>query len=698
MSHDPDSQAIKGLPDNARRPLNEGEAYVPLVPQEGVPEVTPRSVLLGLVFCAVFSMAAAYLALKLGQGIEAAIPISILAVGLSRFFARRSTILENVITQSIGANSSHVVSGAVFTIPALYMLAADPSTGVAYPTLLQVTLVSFLGGCIGILFLIPLRYYFMVENHGEFPWPEATATTEILVTGEKAGNHAKILAVSAAIGAAYDGLVGLFRAMSETIRLKHVWVGAQLDKQFLHFNFLNSAATLGIGYIIGLRYTAVMAAGSVFSMFVLVPLVHAIGSYLPADAVLAPGTVAFVKMAPMQVFSAYVRIIGVGAIAGAAIMGVLASLPAMIRSIKNNLEGLKHQDTRDVHAVPRPERSLALPMVGVGLAIAILATFLFFTFGIGIQHALVPALVGTLLVMVISFFFAPVAARAIATIGTNPISGMTMLTLIITGFVMLKLGFQGGTGAFVTMMVGGVVCTALSASGAFSTDLKIGHWIGATPARQIFWKFVGTLVAALFCGIAMYVLSRPEGGGAGSAFGKTIAAPQAGAMKAILEGIFGTTSMPLRWYCFGLGVALSVVLRMVELPALGFALGMYLPIELNTPLFLGGLLSHWVNKPKPGTSEADAKERENRGVILASGLMAGGAIMGVLIAALKFKWGNGFPIFSYVRELADGSEVKVNGLLSTMVDGAAAERLAILALVALCAYVVIYSRRARAAE
>ncbi len=698
MSHDPDSQAIKGLPDNARRPLNEGEAYVPLVPQEGVPEVTPRSVLLGLVFCAVFSMAAAYLALKLGQGIEAAIPISILAVGLSRFFARRSTILENVITQSIGANSSHVVSGAVFTIPALYMLAADPSTGVAYPTLLQVTLVSFLGGCIGILFLIPLRYYFMVENHGEFPWPEATATTEILVTGEKAGNHAKILAVSAAIGAAYDGLVGLFRAMSETIRLKHVWVGAQLDKQFLHFNFLNSAATLGIGYIIGLRYTAVMAAGSVFSMFVLVPLVHAIGSYLPADAVLAPGTVAFVKMGPMQVFSAYVRIIGVGAIAGAAIMGVLASLPAMIRSIKNNLEGLKHQDTRDVHAVPRPERSLALPMVGVGLAIAILATFLFFTFGIGIQHALVPALVGTLLVMVISFFFAPVAARAIATIGTNPISGMTMLTLIITGFVMLKLGFQGGTGAFVTMMVGGVVCTALSASGAFSTDLKIGHWIGATPARQIFWKFVGTLVAALFCGIAMYVLSRPEGGGAGSAFGKTIAAPQAGAMKAILEGIFGTTSMPLRWYCFGLGVALSVVLRMVELPALGFALGMYLPIELNTPLFLGGLLSHWVNKPKPGTSEADAKERENRGVILASGLMAGGAIMGVLIAALKFKWGNGFPIFSYVRELADGSEVKVNGLLSAMVDGAAAERLAILALVALCAYVVIYSRRARAAE
>jgi putative OPT family oligopeptide transporter len=653
-------------------------------------------VTLGLFFCAIFSMAAAYLALKLGQGIEAAIPISILAVGLSRFYARRSTILENVITQSIGANSSHVVSGAVFTIPALYMLAAEPGSGVAYPTLLQVTLVSFLGGCIGILFLVPLRYYFMVENHGEFPWPEATATTEILVTGEKAGNHAKILAVAAGIGAAYDGLVGLFRAMSENIRLKHVWVGEQLDKQFLHFNFLNSAATLGIGYIIGLRYSAVMAAGSLFSMFVLVPLVHAIGQHAPG--VLLPGQVPIGQMVPMQVFSAYVRIIGVGAIAGAAIMGVLASMPAMIRSIKNNLEGLKHQDTRDIHAVARPERSLALPMVGIGLVIAVIATFLFFTFGIGIQKALIPALVGTLLVTVIAFFFAPVAARAIATIGTNPISGMTMLTLIITGFVMLKLGFRGGVGAFTTMMVGGVVCTALAASGAFSTDLKIGHWIGATPARQIGWKFVGTLVAAVFCGIAMYVLSRPEGGGAGTAFGKTIAAPQAGAMKAILEGVFGTTSMPLRWYCFGLGVALSVVLRMVELPALGFALGMYLPIELNTPLFLGGLLSYWVNRPKAGTSEADAKERENRGVILASGLMAGGAIMGVLIAALKFKWESGFPIFSYLRELADGSEVKVNGLFSSMVDGPAAERLAILALVALCTYVVIYSRRAKAAE
>ena len=696
MSNETDAPIIKGLPENARRPLVKGEAYVPLVPQDGVPEVTPRSVFLGLIFCAIFSMAAAYLALKLGQGIEAAIPISILAVGLSRFYSRRSTILENVITQSIGANSSHVVSGAVFTIPALYMLAAEPGSGVAYPTLLQVTLVSFLGGCLGILFLVPLRYYFMVENHGEFPWPEATATAEILVTGEKAGNQAKILAVAAGIGALYDGLVGLFRAMAENIRLKHVWVGDQLDKQFLHFNFLNSAATLGIGYIIGLRYTAVMAAGSIFSMFVLVPLVHAVGQHAPD--VLLPGRIPIGQMIPMQVFSAYVRIIGVGAIAGAAIMGVLSSMPSMIRSIKNNLEGLKHQDTRSAAVVARPERSIALPMIGIGLVITILATFLFFTFGIGIQKALVPALVGTLLVTVIAFFFAPVAARAIATIGTNPISGMTMLTLIITGFVMLKLGFRGGVGAFTTMMVGGVVCTALAASGAFSTDLKIGHWIGATPAKQIAWKFVGTLVAAVFCGLAMYVLSRPEGGGAGTAFGKSIAAPQAGAMKAILEGVFGTTSMPLRWYCFGLGVALSVVLRMVELPALGFALGMYLPIELNTPLFLGGLLSYWVNHPKAGTTEADAKERENRGVILASGLMAGGAIMGVLIAALKFKWESGFPVFSYMRELADGSEIKVSGLLGSMVDGPAAERLGILALIALSAYVVIYSRRAKAGE
>ncbi len=669
MSHEPASEAIHGLPENARRPLNPGERYVPLVTAEtGVPEVTLRSVSLGLLFCAIFSMAAAYLALKVGQGIEAAIPIAILAVGLSRFFPRKNTILENVIIQSIGANSGHVVSGAVFTIPALYMLAAIPGSGVVQPHLWQVVLVSFLGGSLGILFLVPLRYHFYIENHGIFPWPEATATTEILVTGEKAGNQAKTLAVSAAIGAAYDGFVGIFRGMSETIRFRHAWIGEALERRFLSFNLLNSAATLGIGYIIGLHYSAIIAAGSFFSMFVLVPMVHAIGEHVPL--ILAPGNKLIAQMGPEEVFKHYVKIVGVGAIAGAGIMGVLASVPNMARSIVSNLKGLKHQDTREATAVPRMDRSFSGAFIGAGLVIAGLLTLLFFSFGIGIQQALVPALVATALVMVIAFLFAPVAARAIATIGTNPISGMTMLTLLITGVAMLRLGFHGGPGMFVTMMVGGVVCTALAASGAFATDLKIGHWIGATPARQIGWKFVGTLVAAIFTGLAMWILAHQ---GFGS---QAVPAPQASAMQAILEGVFGTTAMPLRWYFFGLGVLLSLVLRMVNVPALGFALGMYLPIELNTPLLLGGILAHLVNRPKAGDTPALAKARENRGVLIASGLMAGGAIMGVVAALVKMRWPDGFPILS-----------------EASATGALGEWIAIVALAALCTYVVVGSRK-----
>jgi len=666
---------IKGLPANARRPLAQSESYVPLVPQDGVLETTGRAILLGLVFCAIFSMAAAYLALKLGQGIEAAIPIAILAVGLSQMCRRKNTMLENVIIQSIGANSSHVVSGAVFTIPALYMLAAVPGSGVVTPSLFQVVTVSFLGGSIGILFLIPLRHNFMVENHGVFPWPEATATTEIIVTGEKAGNQAKTLAVAALVGGLYDGLANLFRAMAENIRLAHIgpseWLGRMQEKAFMRFDFLNSAATLGIGYIIGLRYTAIIAAGSFFSTFVLVPMVHGLAQYIPG--VVPPGTVPIAEMGPTVIFRDYVRIMGVGCIAGAGVLGVISSLPNMMRSIVSNMRALRHKGDRAVVAPIRTERGMPGYFVAVGLVVFTLATILFFSFGIGLGSAIVPALVGTALVMVISFFFAPVAARAIATIGTNPISGMTMLTLLITGFVMLQLGFSGGTGMFVTMMVGGVVCTALAASGAFSTDLKIGHWIGSTPAKQIGWKFVGTFVAALFCGVAMYVMSV---GGFGESGQYT--APQASAMKAILEGVFSTTPQPLRWTFFALGIVLSLVLRLTQLPALGFALGMYLPIELNTPLFLGGILSHMVNNKRAGDTEDSAKRRENKGILIASGLMAGGAIMGVVGAMVRMKpdWKDGFNI-----------------LPQALLDGAPGEWLAIAGIVALCLYVVKGSGR-----
>jgi putative OPT family oligopeptide transporter len=684
MAHGDAPKNIQGLPENARRPLREGERYIPVVPDEtGVPEVTARSVTMGLVFCAIFSMAAAYLALKVGQGIEAAIPISILTIGISRVFARRNSLLENVIIQSIGANSSHVVAGAVFTIPALYMLAATPGSGVSQPSIWQVILVSFLGGCLGILFLIPLRYHFMVENHGLFPWPEATATTEILVSGEGVGNQAKVLAAAAGIGLVYDGLVTTVHAMAETISFKAVGIGTFLGRQFMTFRLLNNAALVGIGYIIGLKYSAIIAAGSFLSYFVLVPMVHAIGVHIPE--ILPPGKDLIANMSPDQVFRAYVRIIGVGGIAGAGLMGIASSMPNMIRSIGANLKGMKSQDHRAKTEVPRVDRSLSGSVAAMGVGAFFVVAFLFFWTGLGLQNAFVPALVGTALVTAIAFLFAPVSARAIAIIGTNPVSGMTMLTLIITGVAMLKVGLTGGQGMFVTMMVGGVVCTALAASGALSSDLKIGHWLGATPAKQLALKFVGTAVAATFCGLAMWVMSQAD---PSQGFGtNAIPAPQASAMKEILVGIFGTESAPLQWFLFALGVLFSLILRMVGVPALAFALGMYLPIELNVSVLLGGILSWLVARPKESDVEGAAKARSDRGILLASGFMAGGAIMGVLDAILN----------AFIKMSTGTMELKssFHVMADSAFEGAPGEILGIVGLAALCSFLVLFARRAK---
>ncbi len=683
MSHEP-TGAIEGLPENARRPLKPGEVYIPIVPDEaGVYEVTARAVTLGLLFCAVFSMAAAYLALKVGQGIEAAIPIAILAIGLSPLFSRKSTILENVIIQSIGANSSHVVSGAVFTIPALYMLAAEAGSGVAQPTVVQVMMVSFLGGCLGILFLIPLRYHFMVEMHGKFPWPEGTATTEILLTGERVGGQAKILAMAAGLGALYDGLVTSFHLMAEQLTFRAVGLSDLLARNFMTLRVLNNAAIVGIGYIVGIRYAAIICSGSFLSYFVLVPMVHAIGVHVPG--VLPPGSIPISEMGIDEVFKNYVRIIGVGGIAGAGILGIISSLPSMVKSIGANIVGMSHQDERVATEVPRIDRSLSGTFTVVGLVIFALAAFLFFSYGIGISGSMTYAAVCTGLVMLIAFLFAPVAARAIAIVGTNPVSGMTMLTLIVTGFVLLKLGLSGGNGMFVTMMVGGVVCTALAASGALASDLKVGHWIGATPAKQLGLKFAGTLVAAVFCGLMMWVMAQADPGqGFGTA---SIPAPQASAMKEILVGIFGAEAAPLQWYLFGLGVLLSLILRMTGVPPLAFALGMYLPMELNTPVLLGGILSWMVARRREGEDDATVKARTDRGVLLASGLIAGGAIIGAADAITS----------AIVKQVTGSTAAKsaIHILSDHAFEGLPGEVIGTITLVALCTFVVWFSRRAK---
>jgi len=663
-----ESRIRKELPENARKPLEPGEQYVPMVPGDvSIPEVTSRSVGLGLVFCAVFSMAAAYLALKVGQGIEAAIPISILAIGLSQFFSRRSTILENVFVQSIGANSSHVVAGAVFTIPALYMLDMDP-------TWYQVILTAFLGGSLGILFIIPLRHHFMIEQHGQLPWPEATATTEILVSGEKVGGQARVLVISAGIAAIYEALVLTFGAFRELITFHSVYLGKWLADRFMTLRIDNLSAIVGLGYIVGIRYAAIICAGSFLSYFVLIPMVHAIGMHVPE--ILAPGTKPIAQMGIDEVFTAYVKIIGIGGIAGAGIMGVISAFPSMISSMTQGLKGLGDQPGETVRGNLRTDSTLSIKATFVGVGAVLVASFLFFTFGIGIVKSVLYSLVGVGLLTVIAFLFAPVAARAIALIGTNPVSGMTLLTLIVTGLIMKQIGLTGRPGMFVVMIIGGVVCTSLCASGAFASDLKIGHWIGANPKWQMLLKFVGTLVAAAFCGLAMWLLS-------GKGFGTAeLPAPQATAMKEILVGIMGTQSAPLQWYLFALGVILSVILRMANVPALAFALGMYLPIQLNVPIFIGGFLSWLVQRTGSKVDEALCKARQDKGILIASGFIAGGAIMGVLDAVLS---------------AVIGSEAKagLHGFLYP--EGAletTGEIVGILALIALCSFVVIYARRA----
>ncbi|MFH2001865.1 MAG: OPT/YSL family transporter, partial [Planctomycetota bacterium] len=505
---------------------------------------------------------------------------------------------------------------------------------------------------------------------------------------QHAGDQAKVLAISAVLGIVYDGLVTTCHAWKETITFEAVKMGDLLKENFMTLRILNTSAVLGIGYIVGLRYAAVICAGSFLSWFVLVPIVHAIGQGLVGA--LPPGSIPIGGMSPNEVFTNYVKIVGVGGIAGAGIMGIIQAFPSMIGSMRKGLGGLGTTGAAGAAEVetPRTDRSLPGTVTAVGIIMTLAGIFLFFSFGLGLGESLVFAGVGTLLCAVIAFLFAPVSARAIAIVGTNPVSGMTMLTIIITGVVMLALGLKGGIGMFVVMLVGGVVCTSLCASGALSTDLKIGHWIGATPRKQLALKFLGTLVASTFCGLAMWILSQqPEGLGFGTA---NLPAPQATAMKEILVGIMGTEAAPLRWYMFSLGVILSLILQMAKVPALAFALGMYLPIELNVPVLIGGFLAWVVGRKRKDESEGKTKAGHNRGILIASGLMAGGALMGMLDGGIN-------AAITWIWPDQPFTEIKSNFHLMTehTLEGSTGEVTSIVMLVLLCIFIVMYSRSAK---
>lgn len=613
-----------GLPDNAARELRPGEKYEPILsPMKVYPEVNAWSVSLGLVMTIIFSAAAAYLGLKVGQVFEAAIPIAIIAVGLSGALKRKNSLGENVIIQSIGACSGAIVAGAIFTLPALYILQAK------YPELtvdfFKVFMSSLLGGVLGILFLIPFRKYFVSDMHGKYPFPEATATTQVLVSGETGGNGAKLLLVSGLIGGIYDFIVSTFGWWAETFTTRVLPFGeaiAEKAKVVLKLNV--GAAVLGLGYIIGLKYAFIICCGSFLVWFFIVPVLNLC---FGAEGVTILGT-EFANMGAMsaeEIFSNYARHIGIGGIAAAGVIGIIKS-----SGIIKSAFGLAVQEfggKKDgASKVARTQRDISMKIIVFGILLTLAITFLFFQFGV--VHNIKHAVIALVTVGVIAFLFTTVAANAIAIVGTNPVSGMTLMTLILGSVILVASGLTGTAGMTAALVIGGVVCTALSVSGAFITDLKIGYWIGTTPAKQESWKFLGTLVAAATVGGVMMVLNDTYGFTGPDA----LVAPQANAMAAVIEPLMSGGNAP--WFLYGIGAVLAVVLTAFKVPALAFALGMFIPLELNLPLLVGGGIAWYVGSRSK--DENVNKSRTERGTLLASGFIAGGALMGVVSAILRF--------------------------------------------------------------
>ncbi len=618
-----------GLPENAMRELREGETYEPIMSEKSNPkEVTVWSVTWGLLMAVLFSAAAAYLGLKVGQVFEAAIPIAIIAVGLSSATKRKGALGENVIIQSIGACSGVIVAGAIFTLPALYIIQAKhPDITVNF---MQVFLSSLLGGILGILFLIPFRKFFVKDQHGKYPFPEATATTQVLVSGEKGGSQAKPLLIAGVVGGLFDFVVSTFGAWAEAFSTRAIAGGSWLAaKAKLVFSINTSAAVLGLGYIVGLKYAAIICAGSALVWFVLVPLLPLLGDALlqtlnPTFDIAELGSVA--DMTPETIFKTFARHIGIGGIAMAGLIGIVKQWGIIKGSISLAGRELKGSSVADKETA-RTQRDISMKIIALGVILALVVTFIFFYAGV-VDFNLLYAVVGILVIGVIAFLFTTVAANAIAIVGTNPVSGMTLMTLILASVIMVAVGLKGSAGMVAALVMGGVVCTALSTAGGFVTDLKIGYWLGTTPAKQETWKFLGVLVSAATVGGVMIILNKTYGFVGDNA----LVAPQANAMAAVIEPLMSGTGAP--WYLYGIGAVLAIALNYFKVPALAFALGMFIPMELNAPLLVGGAINWYVTTRSTDTALNNA--RGEFGTLLASGFIAGGALMGVVSAGLRF--------------------------------------------------------------
>ena len=612
------------LPENAFRELKDGEDYQPVMsPQKEYPEVNAWSVTWGILMAVLFSAAAAYLGLKVGQVFEAAIPIAIIAVGVSAAAKRSKSLGENVIIQSIGACSGSVVAGAIFTLPAIYILQAKyPDMSASF---INIFMASLLGGILGILFLIPFRKYFVKDMHGKYPFPEATATTQVLISGEKGGSQAKPLLIAGIVGGLYDFIVATFGWWNENFTTRVVGWGQQLaDNAKLVFKVNTGAAVLGLGYIVGLKYAFIICLGSLAVWWIIVP---GLALLFPTDILNQwdPSiTTAVGDMSPEQIFKAYGKSIGIGGIAMAGVIGIIKSWGIIKSAVSLAGKEMKGGSSASKDQI-RTQRDIAFRIIAIGSIATTIITFLFFWFGV--MDNLLFAVVGILLVTVIAFLFTTVAANAIAIVGSNPVSGMTLMTLILASVVMVAVGLKGPGGMLAALIMGGVVCTALSVAGSFITDLKIGYWLGTTPKKQEQWKFLGVLVSAATVGGVMILLNKTYDFASGE-----LAAPQANAMAAVIEPLMSGVGAP--WLLYGIGALIAIILNWFKVPALAFALGMFIPLELNIPLLVGGAVNWFVT-----TRSNDKKvneERGEKGTLIASGFIAGGALMGVVSALLRF--------------------------------------------------------------
>ena len=619
-----EKEIMEQLPENAFRELKDGEKYEPMMSPEGrYPEVNAWSVTWGVLMAVLFSAASAYLGLKVGQVFEAAIPIAIIAVGMSTLTKRKGALGENVIIQSIGACSGVIVAGAIFTLPALYILKEK------YPemtvTFMQMFISSLLGGILGILFLIPFRKYFVKEKHGEYPFPEATASTQVLVSGEKGSSQAKPLLIAGLIGGLYDFIVATFGWWNENVTTRIVgWGEALADKAKVVLKINTGAAVLGLGCIIGLKYAIIICVGSLLVWLIIVPGMGLIFGDQVLNMWNPEITTAVGDMSPEQIFSNYAKSIGIGGIAMAGIIGILKSW-GIIKSAAS-LAAREMGSKKDEGEQPRTQKDLSMKLVLFGSVFTLLMVFAFFFLDV-MNGSLLQSTVAVLLVAVISFLFTTVAANAIAIVGSNPVSGMTLMTLILASVIMVAVGLKGSSGMVAALIMGGVVCTALSMAGGFITDLKIGYWLGSTPAKQQTWKFLGTLVSAATVAGVIMILDKTYGFTSGE-----LAAPQANAMAAVIDPLMSGVGAP--WLLYGIGAALALVLTLFKVPALPFALGMFIPLELNLPLLVGGLINWYITTRS--NNESLNAERGEKCTLLASGFIAGGALMGVLSAGLRF--------------------------------------------------------------